>query len=167
MPTPEPSFVGQKFNRLTVLGRAPPSGGSWGRVFALCDCGITKSYRLRLLQVGRTKSCGCLKHSGDLRRTHGHATLGAPSRTYRSWRSMRTRCTNPRSTQWKHYGGRGITICERWALFENFLADMGERPPGLTLDRIDNGRGYEPENCQWATPKTQANNRRKTSTVDL
>lgn len=75
---------------------------------------------------------------------------------------MRQRCENPESTQWPHYGGRGIKVCERWASFENFLADMGEKPTDKrTLDRLDNAKGYEPGNCRWATAKEQMNNQRR------
>lgn len=83
------------------------------------------------------------------------------TRTQRKWGNMVQRCTNPNHEQFKHYGGRGITVCKRWRKFGNFLADMGEAPEGLWLDRIDNDKGYEPGNCRWVTPKVSANNKRQ------
>lgn len=92
--------------------------------------------------------------------THGHARRGRQSDTYRCWAAMLRRCFNSNVKDFPNYGGRGITVCDRWLSFENFLADMGERPKGLSIDRVDCDGNYEPGNCRWATPKEQAANRR-------
>lgn len=91
---------------------------------------------------------------------HGHWVDGKASPTYNSWRGMRERCNNPNHKFYKNYGGRGVKVCKRWAKFVNFLEDMGVKPEGLTLDRMENNLGYFPENCKWSTWKEQHNNKR-------
>ncbi len=161
-------LVGKRFGRLTVLSRAGSrrKGSLWR---CQCDCGVIVEAVAYYLTGGDTTSCGCARADsarevGASNRTHGHRSTRA-SRTYASWRSMRHRCLNPRSIDFPHYGGSGICVSERWSSFENFLADMGERPPGMSLDRYPNPAGnYEPDNCRWATPKQQRANQRKSVT---
>lgn len=100
-------------------------------------------------------------------RTHGHTTHTGASPTYKSWHMMKQRCSNPKYSQYKDYGGRGIDFAPGWMHFENFLAYMGERPPGTTLERRDNDKGYWPDNCYWATKSEQQRNRRTNRTLEL
>jgi hypothetical protein len=127
----------------------------------VCDCGATKEVRSKNLTSGRVRSCGCLIKTRKKREMrHGHGS-GYGSPTYLTWRSIFKRCTNPKDVGYPRYGGRGIKVCERWKVFENFLADMGERPAGCSIDRIDSDGNYEPGNCRWATAREQNLNKRR------
>jgi len=145
-------YIGERFGKLVV------TGFNGKRVYADCDCGAATEAFMSNLRRGGTRSCGCGVYRGGRPPTHGQTR----SRSYVSWHAMKQRCLNPNDPRWDRYGGRGITICESWLTsFESFLTDMGERPEGKSLDRIDNDAGYRPENCQWARSEQQANNRRK------
>lgn len=125
-----------------------------------CECGSETTTAFSRVKHGYTKSCGCLSKETKPNLIHGHRF----SRTYSSWSSAKDRSTNPASKDFHRYGGAGIGMAERWLSFENFLSDMGERPKGTTLDRINGSRGYEPGNCRWASPTEQARNK-KTSCI--
>lgn len=152
--------TGERFGRLLVVRRAECAGRV--RWECLCDCGATAIVLAESLQSGRTVSCGCFmmeRHKASDNKNSTHRLSNTP--TWVSWSSMKMRCTWPKFRGFHRYGGRGIQVCDRWAnSFENFLADMGERPPGTTLDRFPNNDGnYEPGNCRWATHKEQSLNR--------
>lgn len=148
------------FCRLYVLNRSTTNTrGGKPRWDCICNCGTRCTVAAADLISGDTLSCGCYRKDRILR--HGAARKGKVTAEYRSWHAMLQRCTNPDSNGYKNYGGRGIRVCKRWLKFENFLADMGPRPPGLTLDRRNNDGPYRKGNCRWATRKQQAQNRRK------
>jgi hypothetical protein len=132
----------------------------------LCDCGQTKNVISNNLRSGGTISCGCLKkliQSETSRRAstkHGHGASSRRSPTYRTWMNMRDRCNNPKAINYRWYGALGVTVCERWNRFENFIEDMGERPEGTTIDRKNPVYGYSKENCRWGTVGQQACNKR-------
>ena len=155
-------LTGQKFGRLTVLrctGRDSSRHALW---LCRCNCGTETIVVSFDIKSGHTKSCGCLRSdvSRVLNVTHGHTSMGKISKTWTTWCGMVQRCTDIRYKQYKDYGGRGITICEQWRKFENFLKDMGEVPEGYQIDRIDNDKGYCKSNCRWATKQQQMRNTR-------
>ena len=143
------ALEGQRFNRWTVLSRV--AGSMW---HCRCDCSKEAFVSTSGLKMGKSKSCGCLKT--ELQKTHG---LGRSS-IYYAWAGMIQRCENPKSKWYHRYGGRGIKVCKEWREdFLTFYADMGDKPEGLELDRIDNDGDYSKANCRWATRTEQIRNR--------
>ena len=162
-----PIIIGRNFERLFAFAEAgfyvSPTGHRSRQSWVRCKCCKEFVVQNNKLTTGHTRSCGCLMVEVCVKRSthHGHARRLKATRTYRSWSDMIKRCTNPACEAFPNYGGRGITICDRWFTFEHFLADMGECPPKLSIDRYPNNDGnYEPGNTRWATRKQQARNNR-------
>jgi Helix-turn-helix domain len=164
-------LTGKQFGRWTVIQRAPAVPGKPPYWFCVCDCPpkTIKMVEGGSLRRGMSTSCGCEQRAGMSSRKlkHGGRRVAEPgsdvrvtSGAYQSWSAMRTRCLNPNGAGYPNYGGRGITVCERWNSFQNFLEDMGPRPRGQSLDRIDVNGTYTKENCRWATSTEQMLNRR-------
>ncbi|TXN33923.1 hypothetical protein [Methylobacterium sp. WL19] len=149
----KPVGIGDVFGRLTIIG-GPYKEKSKVRWQCRCECGSTKDFRHDHIRSGATISCGCAYIK------HGHSLSGKKTAEYDAWTNMHQRCSNPNHFKYKDYGARGIVVCERWNSFETFIHDMGMRPEGLSLERINNDAGYSPENCKWATYAEQMKNRR-------
>ncbi len=159
---------GSKFNRLTYLREAGRINEKRAALFR-CDCGTEKIMRVYAVVTGRARSCGCYhkERAAAANITHGHTSDGKWSHAYTVWSSMKDRCLNPSKRAYPDYGGRGIQVCDRWLDFDNFLADMGEPPDGMSIDRYPNTNGnYEPGNCRWATRVEQNSNRRSCVFID-
>ena len=155
-------MIGRRFGRLVVLVECPARNVRGHILYACqCDCGVSKEVLGASLRSGGTTSCGCVHRDAVVK----HGLDGTP--THKSWLSMRSRCSDKNSPNYFRYGGRGISVCQRWSEFSNFLDDMGARPKGMSLDRLDTNGNYEPSNCRWADAKTQANNRRNNIRVRI
>lgn len=152
--------IGAKYNFLTIVAAHIKNGVTF--VDVRCDCGAEKTVRLSNIKSGQTKSCGCERvRVGKANATHGEGSNGRRSHEHLAWAAMISRCNNPRVPNYHDYGGRGISVCDRWRTYEYFLADMGRRPSHIhSLDRVDNNGNYEPSNCRWATREQQSLNKR-------
>ena len=158
--------TGKKFGRLIVLSRAENRAGrtAWS---CRCDCGATTIVTGLSLVTGHTQSCGCFQRDATslANSKHGFARGQAPE--YYAWKGMIRRCTDKNNKFYKNYGGRGIVVCREWMDVERFMADMGKRPDGCSLERVDNDKGYCPSNCRWATRKEQERNKRSNRLVEF
>ena len=154
-----------RFGRLTVMHEAEKRGQK-ARWLCTCDCGNTATVQSSNLTTGHTSSCGCVtkelqsKRATERNTIHGHNTVSYKSPTWQSWHAMMCRCYSRSHKSYPSYGGRGIVVCERWKSFVEFYKDMGDRPDGLTIERMNVNGNYEPGNCRWASASDQQRNRR-------
>lgn len=155
---PLKDYSGERFGRLTALRLVERRDNNDHIWLFRCDCGAEVDRGIRLVKSGHTSSCGCLFREMVVERNTSHGLSG--TKTYRVWKNMRARCSTPTDSDYADYGGRGIKVCDEWEDYPAFLADMGECPEGMSLDRVDVNKGYSADNCRWATAKQQARNKR-------
>lgn len=158
------NIEGQKYHRLTVISFHSGNPVKWN---CRCECGKNKIVSPDNLKSGAVKSCGCLFQEFLDRITAERLARIKYKPTKSTWQNMKNRCKNPNVPAYQDYGARGIKVCERWMSFDNFLQDMGIKPNGLSIERIDNSKGYEPGNCKWATTYEQSNNKRNNVIVEI
>lgn len=161
--------AGTRFGKLVVVREVEPyvsrCGKAYRKFLCRCDCGTEKEIRFNDLRSGATASCGCWHRQRASEGATTHGMRGIPE--YRVWSSIIQRCTDPNGTDREYYGGRGITVCDRWRKFSNFIADMGRRPfPEAQIDRVNNDGPYTPENCRWTTRLENANNKRNNRRIE-
>lgn len=158
-------LAGKRFGRLVVIRRVENKSTRHAKWLCLCDCGMETQSLGQSLRSGESSSCGCLRSEQIVARQKTHGLRS--SREYRAWGNMIQRVMNPKNGNFHHYGGRGIKVCENWRSFQCFYSDIGECPPGHTIERVDNDGDYEKSNCVWAPRTAQARNTRRTSIEDV
>lgn len=171
MPTLPLNLTGLRFGRLTAISLYS-TGGIKRKWLCLCDCGKEHITTTGALRNGTTRSCGCYKSdcSRKMLTKHGNAVPGNHTPIYATWSGMKQRTSNSNHPDYRHYGGRGITVCERWSGnngFQNFIDDMGQRPAKHSIDRINVNGNYEPNNCRWATQSEQVRNTRQNDLITI
>lgn len=159
-----------RFGQWEYIGEAPSRSKPGRRIYVRCSCGKIKDHLFSYLKHGGSKSCGhnAIKKLTASKLKHGHAKRKIVSKTYRVWMSMLARCHRPESGSYSRYGAKGVEVCREWReSFESFLNDMGDKPDGHQIDRIDGSKGYSKDNCRWVTPSENSINRKSTVFVEF